>query len=227
MTGFTILISGYTQLPCGLSTYHWQVLVYLAWFSSLTHLSCLTFLRSYLHKHPGERVARLVAMLLFVILLAVSIAITGAFDWRDNNEDSQTRVFPADSTICYIQSVPDKSSIAFISMIFSLLLLLLGFTTRVVKSSVRTSTFVTGTTKQLSDFYQTHVLAKLYDSAAVQKEPWKLKWTLGYRPLLVIFLVTRALVDAWNSMLFEVRYNFTLQSFGDYTNSFIELLTKG
>ena len=156
-------------------------------------------------------------MLLLVILLAVSIAITGAFDWRDNADDSQPLVFPADSTICYIQSVPDKSSGAFISMIFSLLLLLVGFTTRVVKSSARTSTFVSDTTKRLSDFYQTHVLAKLYDSTAVQKEPWKLKWTLGYRPFLVVFLIARALADAWNSMLFEVRYNFTRQSFCDYT----------
>src|ERR1700677_4250930 len=112
MTGFTILISGYTQLHCGLSTYHWQVLVYLAWFSSLTHLSCLTFLRSYLHRHPGERVARLVAMFLFVILLAVSIAITGGFDWAFNEDGSETQVSPADPTVCYIRPMP-KSSLAF------------------------------------------------------------------------------------------------------------------
>lgn len=52
LTGISILISGYAQLECGLSCYHWQVLVYLAWFSSLTHLSCLTLLRNYLCQSP-------------------------------------------------------------------------------------------------------------------------------------------------------------------------------
>src|SRR5450756_2077760 len=42
VTGIGILVSGYTQLHCSLSIYHWQIIVYLAWFSSLTHMTTLT-----------------------------------------------------------------------------------------------------------------------------------------------------------------------------------------
>lgn len=45
VTGIALLASGYAQLSSGISNYHWQMLVYLAWFSSLTHLSTLTVLR--------------------------------------------------------------------------------------------------------------------------------------------------------------------------------------
>lgn len=47
ITGLAILISGFTQLQTGISAYHWQRLVQLAWFSSVTHLCCLTALRDY------------------------------------------------------------------------------------------------------------------------------------------------------------------------------------
>jgi hypothetical protein len=204
VTGFTILINGYTQLPCGLSTYHWQVLVYLAWFSTLTHLSCLTFLRSYLHEHPGERAARLVAMLFLVILLAVSMVPTGAFDWPYDDSPIPL-VSPANSTICYFHFPEQTASTAFASMIFSLLLLLFGFAIRVVKSSEKTSTFITEKGKWLSNFFQSHALAKIYNRCSVQKEPWKIRCTLVYRPLLAIFLTLQALADSWNSMFFEVR----------------------
>jgi arginine exporter protein ArgO len=81
VTGLSILISGFSQLHCGLSTYHWQVLVYLAWFSSLTHLCCLTFLRNYLFNHPGQRLWRLVSMFVIVLMLVVALVPTGYFDW--------------------------------------------------------------------------------------------------------------------------------------------------
>ncbi|KAK9847314.1 hypothetical protein MYU51_019581 [Penicillium brevicompactum] len=60
ITGISIIVSGAAQLKCGISTHQWQVLVYLAWFSSLTHLSCLTLLRNCLHQRPAERIWRLV-----------------------------------------------------------------------------------------------------------------------------------------------------------------------
>lgn len=45
VTGIALLASGYAQLPYGLASYYWQIIIYLAWFSSLTHLTTLTFLR--------------------------------------------------------------------------------------------------------------------------------------------------------------------------------------
>lgn len=47
VTDIGILVSGFTQLLCSLSAYHWQVIVDLAWFSSLPHLTTLTALRAF------------------------------------------------------------------------------------------------------------------------------------------------------------------------------------
>lgn len=38
ITGIAILSAGYSQLSCGISIYHWQVVANLAWFSSVAHI---------------------------------------------------------------------------------------------------------------------------------------------------------------------------------------------
>lgn len=81
ITGISILFTGFLQLRCGLSAYHWQVLVNLAWFSSLTHLSCLTFLRNYLYNRPAQRAWRLVAMAAFLIMLLAAFEPTKNYTW--------------------------------------------------------------------------------------------------------------------------------------------------
>ncbi|KAK3682974.1 hypothetical protein B0T22DRAFT_445128 [Podospora appendiculata] len=50
-----ILFSAYLDLASNLSAYHWQLVVYLAWFANLTHIACLTLLRGYLYEHQRER----------------------------------------------------------------------------------------------------------------------------------------------------------------------------
>ncbi|KAL4915264.1 hypothetical protein BDW62DRAFT_188963 [Aspergillus aurantiobrunneus] len=79
-TGTAILISGYSQLRCGLYSYHWLVIGRLAWFSSLTHLSCLTFLRNYLYNQKPQRQWRLLFMFVLVIMLITAMVSTGSYD---------------------------------------------------------------------------------------------------------------------------------------------------
>lgn len=55
LTGVSILMRGYIQLHYGITCWHWQQLVYLAWFSRVTHQACLTLLRAYLYLNPVER----------------------------------------------------------------------------------------------------------------------------------------------------------------------------
>lgn len=76
-TGTTILLCGYIQLPLGVSTYHWQVIVSLAWFSSLTHLATLTSLRDYLGSRHGLAVGRSIFIGIVVVLLAAAFGPTG------------------------------------------------------------------------------------------------------------------------------------------------------
>ena len=104
LTGISILVSGYMQLRCGIASYHWQVLVHLAWFSCLTHLSCLTFLRSYLYHRPGERTWRLSAMAILIILLLVAMVPTRNYIWTTWESDAislQPAPRPSDYAICF------------------------------------------------------------------------------------------------------------------------------
>jgi hypothetical protein len=60
------------------------MIVYLVWFSSLTHMACLTSSRGCLFHHPRERAWRLLAMGIIVILLITALIPTGNFDWFEN-----------------------------------------------------------------------------------------------------------------------------------------------
>jgi hypothetical protein len=91
LAGLSILISGYSQLRCGLSVCHWQILVYLTWFCSLTHLSCLTFLRNHLYNHRGERLWRLIGMGALIVMLIAAPLPTGKYG---------TQHSPAEYAIC-------------------------------------------------------------------------------------------------------------------------------
>lgn len=83
ITGISILVSGFWSLKHGpgLTAYHWRMVVSLAWFSSVTHLSALTFLRTYLAKHPTGRLWRLALMSILLILLFAAVIPTGHFEF--------------------------------------------------------------------------------------------------------------------------------------------------
>jgi hypothetical protein len=131
VTGISILVSGFASLRCGLSAYHWQVLVYLAWFSSITHLSALSFLRNYLYNHQTERLLRLISMFLFIVMLLIAMLPTGNFTWLAPNEDSPA--VPGSFAACYFPGQLNRSLISFQSMLLSVLLLVVAFGNRVIK----------------------------------------------------------------------------------------------
>lgn len=82
ITGLGILISGFYCIT-ETSAYHWQIIVYLAWFANITHITTLTFLRDYFHsrKDLQQRNLRIFAMPLLLLLLLVAEFPTGFFNW--------------------------------------------------------------------------------------------------------------------------------------------------
>lgn len=54
VTSIALLIGGISQFQYGLSSYHWQNIVNLAWFSSVTHLTTLTTLRLHFHHNHAQ-----------------------------------------------------------------------------------------------------------------------------------------------------------------------------
>ena len=124
-TGIAILISGFSSLRCGLSSYHWQLIVQLAWFASITHLSALSFLRHYLHNRKTERTLRITLMLVLLILLSVAVWPTGHFEW-----DKWGASRPA---VCAFCKGIDTRTTAFQSMIITIILLIYGYLIRIAK----------------------------------------------------------------------------------------------
>lgn len=55
VTGLGILISGFVLLRCGLDAIHSQIAVFLAWFSTVTHLSGLEVLRTHLNTYVWSK----------------------------------------------------------------------------------------------------------------------------------------------------------------------------
>ncbi|KAI1809520.1 hypothetical protein GGS20DRAFT_590530 [Poronia punctata] len=97
MTGFAILIGGFSVADCGLSSYHWQILVCQAWFACVTHLAGLTAVRRYLHSHPLEKFVRWALSIALMGTLLAAIVPTAFFDWRvwDNGTLLATESTPA------------------------------------------------------------------------------------------------------------------------------------
>lgn len=99
LIGIGILLSGYISLSCFISAYHWQLVVYLAWFSHLTHIACLTSLRRYFHYHQLERNWRLLLMTVLWASLILAMVPTTFFNWLYHME--QTASLPSSSASCF------------------------------------------------------------------------------------------------------------------------------
>ncbi|KAI2637983.1 hypothetical protein GGS26DRAFT_546024 [Hypomontagnella submonticulosa] len=76
-TGFSIIIAGYSQLQSGISSYHWELVCNLTWFSTVTHLITLTSLRTEIKSHRVAKWARIVFMGVLNVLLIITIVPTG------------------------------------------------------------------------------------------------------------------------------------------------------
>lgn len=86
LTGLGILVSGYMNLfQNAISTYHWKLLVYLVWFSNLTHVCCLTVIRGYLKQHRWERIWRVILMFVLWAGLLSAFVPTLSIDWSKND----------------------------------------------------------------------------------------------------------------------------------------------
>jgi hypothetical protein len=77
VTGISILISGFSQLHTGLSAYHWQSVVNLAWLSSVTHLITLTSLRRQARENIPFRWWRIIAMRIMAAMLIGALVPVG------------------------------------------------------------------------------------------------------------------------------------------------------
>lgn len=201
LTGISILISGFIQLRCGLSAYHWQLLLYLAYFSSLTHLSCLTFLRRYLYEHKVQRTWRLMAMSFNAVMLCVGLMMTSSYDLTQSEGVSNSPT-PSDYAICFIR--PSKGGITLVMTTITVLLICIGFANRVLRLHKTTSIDILGALRLKTSRVLRRLLWSVYKWSNIHHATNNFRHLFIYRPLLAFFLTLRVSLDVWSSMFLEV-----------------------
>lgn len=231
VTGLSILISGFTQLDTGISAYHWQRLVQLAWFSSITHLCCLTALRNYFKRNTLGYFWRLPGMVILVIMLIVALIPTGHYAWESatviygqREGGDSLRPKPTDHAICYFnhhegactfdawytktcEQVLEASQQR---MILSALFLGVGMCNR-LWHLFRLPARILNSARTYCSSLASLVLSRMHT--------WTTTWPfwysnlfamLVYHPALTVLLTVRLLADMITSRAFEV--SFTVAS---------------
>lgn len=130
VTGFSIMISAYSRLKCGISVYHWKLIATIAWFSSATHLATLLFLRQYLQKNRCLWYVRVLLMTSLVVMLAVAIVTTSIeLEWEMPGLEMPARcAYDPAGWWMYYTGDP-------VTMVVSVVILLGGFLIRLVEMS--------------------------------------------------------------------------------------------
>ncbi len=210
VTGIGLLSSGYAQLKSGIDIYHWQILVYLAWFSSVTHLTTLTVLRQYFRDNVAARLWRSVLMLVTVTMLGVALVPTGDYLWFTAGYGGYSLGVPA---LCFFQRLVSRDpnqrytigAISTSSMIVSLFVLISGYLMRLIKLSEKATAF----NRRWIRTKPSRKIGSLRDNAlkrVARPIPKILNshWVSAYVFLEALHIFLRALLDIYESMLWEI-----------------------
>ncbi|GFN13299.1 uncharacterized protein AtWU_03097 [Aspergillus tubingensis] len=213
LTGYSILISGFSQLRSGLQTFYWQVVIGLTWFSTITHLSCLTALRNHLYLHSSERTWRLAAMAILCVLLAIGLGFTANYDWAFFGGGDEPNY--GDAAICYIR-IRSPLGHAFYTMLFSVLLITFSFVVRIVKLYRFLSVDIFTRARSRVKHWTYTSLRIVHDWSDASAQPPSLICMICYYPLLAAKLSADLLVDGWASVFMEIFWVAVAYSWGIY-----------
>ncbi|OHE96639.1 hypothetical protein CORC01_08096 [Colletotrichum orchidophilum] len=227
ITGISILASGFICLDKTLLAIHWEMIVYLAWFSCVTHLSGLTVLRRYLQKESWARYIRLSLMLVLLLMLIVAMAPTAFFNWDEGEKKYYASA--ADTytpAICFFHlkcakglyqkletETPFSQTPAFVEMLISQTFIIVGFLARSFKLSTRLSegmhrnllvplgNFMRRRLQRLEVLLYPTGIATSRTTASQDFN--SLRYGLIIRPVLAAIILVRTQADLFNSMLGE------------------------
>ena len=210
VTGIALLASGYSQLSYGLSAYHWQIVAYLAWFSSVTHMATLTALRQYFRDHPALRFWRSMLMVLTVLMLVLALLPTGSGWWYPEFKA------PGIPAICYFKQLNPRggwiesvnSGAPYLpTMMISMLGLLFGLLTRLMKLSSKATTRAR-LRLRTKPGYQLKKMSDLclrHSTSLDGKTVRKVAWLTAYIMIETLYVTLRVVFDLFESVIAEVR----------------------
>jgi hypothetical protein len=208
ITGLAIMVSGFAQLRCGISVYHWQRLIYLAWFACITHLCCLSFLREYLRQNKISQLWRVPAMISLVIMLIYALATTSQYDRSNWSSGSPKEVLPQDPAICHLDAslsfnINSEYTAAIQRIVISMIFLGLNMVIR-IQRLYRPPTAVALKVRAWVSHRARNLLKRCYRRCSSNSLAAWTEAILIYRPLLALFLTIRLSVDVLTSKALDV-----------------------
>ena len=230
ITGIAILISGYSQLRVGLAVYYWQLVVDLAWFSSVTHLTTLTCLRYYFRERRGLKILRLICMAVMAGMLSCALATTGYLGDNDFTYDypawclfhrTQLKMATGGHVVngTYHLVGDEWGQYHYYNSAYVVLVLpflLVSYGTRIIQLFPFESDGLTSTLDGLPS-KPDGLRKKVHNWLSVLVQSWLLKhknkaldqssanyWALVYTLSMAFYCIFRAAVDLYSSMLWEV-----------------------
>ena len=208
VTGIAILISGYSQLAScqPMTVYNWQITVDLAWFSSITHLTTLTCLRNYFQQRPALRIWRLSCMTINATILAIALGSTG---WET--------VSPAMPALCLFRPkdfIPESTELGPVYNSFYIAItatfLVVSYLARVIqlypKAQASYQDLLRNRPSTIYNRWLNNVRGRALHSS---ERPVRVFFVVTYRILLSQYYATKAVVDLYTSMLWEVCFSPT------------------
>jgi hypothetical protein len=207
ITGLAIVISGLAQLRCGISAYHWQRLIYLAWFACITHLCCLSFLREHMRQNKVSQLWRLPVMVSLVIMLIYALATTSRYEW--SHDGSTPGILPGDPAICHLNvsisfDITSAQTAGIQRVVISMIFLAFSMVNR-IQSLYRAPTTVVLMARRWASHKTRNILARCYRRCSSSSKTACMEAILVYRPLLALFLTIRLSVDVFTSKALDVR----------------------
>lgn len=202
VTGLAILISGYSQLNCGITAYHWQIMVFIAWFSSFTYLSSMTFLIGYFQTNNSMRMIRICFMFILASLLITALLPTGSDNWLDLT-GAGGDFYPSLSALCYFKQLTKDSyshgGPRIWSMVFSVLVVSISY----IHSGIRLFDPTSELTRKYLRAWPGHHIKRLlhFLERRSRKQGF---WKVPYLLVFAFFTSARVSCDLVASMLVEI-----------------------
>jgi hypothetical protein len=228
LTGLCVLIAGFSAIET-IPAYYWQLIVYVAWFSNLTHQCGLIFLRRYLHRKPWERGWRIVLITVLIILLIIAMIPSMYFNWHNNGiydllSRPASAAQPATPMKCFYNhetrhymhektfghpNTPLKfaATRAFQNVLISLVFLITSYATRVIKLFNSSSTFFRYQVRGRAGYSIRKFFAwTLWKFDAITRHSiGPQAWFLFIEsPLLTLYFCFRVLLDIYASVISDV-----------------------
>lgn len=209
VTGLAILIGGYSQLNEGISAYHWQIMIYVAWFSSFSFLSAMAFLEDYFQANQSLRIIRVFFMFILASFLIVALIPTGSDLWL--NLYRNIGFYPSLDAKCYYEQMVSKGSknytaaggIKLWSMIVSIFVVAISYLHSGVRLFDPTANFTRRYIRAWPGSYLKRGLLYL-ERRSMRPGIRASLWTLLYLLVFGCFAALRAAYDIFESMLLEI-----------------------